>query len=155
MTYTTVISTAELARHLDDANWVIVDCRFALDNTERGLPGLRRRAHSRRGIRSSRSRPIRQGRTGRNRTPSLADRGTRGADVRRMGYRVRRPGRGLRRQQWQLCRTFMVVAALARSRERRGTRRRVGGLEARRTADQHQRSGAGSRRIRRRAKSTT
>ncbi len=36
MTYTTVISTAELARHLDNANWVIVDCRFALDNTERG-----------------------------------------------------------------------------------------------------------------------
>jgi len=33
MTYTTLISTAELADRLLDPNWVIVDCRFDLANT--------------------------------------------------------------------------------------------------------------------------
>jgi thiosulfate/3-mercaptopyruvate sulfurtransferase len=36
MPYTTLISTAELAHHLDDPDWVVVDCRFSLDATERG-----------------------------------------------------------------------------------------------------------------------
>jgi thiosulfate/3-mercaptopyruvate sulfurtransferase len=41
MFYTTLISAAELADHLladqlDDLAWVIVDCRFSLDATERG-----------------------------------------------------------------------------------------------------------------------
>ena len=34
--YTTLISAAELAEHLGDPAWVIVDCRFSLDDTERG-----------------------------------------------------------------------------------------------------------------------
>ncbi|MFN2223921.1 MAG: sulfurtransferase [Candidatus Promineifilaceae bacterium] len=36
MAYTTLISAAELAQHLDDSVWVVVDCRFALADTERG-----------------------------------------------------------------------------------------------------------------------
>ena len=36
MTYTTLISTAELALHLADPDWAIVDCRFALADPERG-----------------------------------------------------------------------------------------------------------------------
>ena len=36
MTYSTLISAAELADHLDDPAWAIVDCRFSLDDTERG-----------------------------------------------------------------------------------------------------------------------
>ena len=36
MTYQTLISTHELARHLDDPGWAIVDCRFALDDDELG-----------------------------------------------------------------------------------------------------------------------
>jgi thiosulfate/3-mercaptopyruvate sulfurtransferase len=36
MPFTTLISTAELAKHLDDPAWAIVDCRFSLDDTERG-----------------------------------------------------------------------------------------------------------------------
>lgn len=36
MLYTTLVSTTVLADHLDDSGWVVVDCRFALDNTERG-----------------------------------------------------------------------------------------------------------------------
>jgi thiosulfate/3-mercaptopyruvate sulfurtransferase len=36
MTYITLISGAELAEHLDDDNWVMVDCRFVLTNTEQG-----------------------------------------------------------------------------------------------------------------------
>lgn len=49
MAYTTVVGTETLAEHLDDPNWVIVDCRFTLTDTEAGrrayalghLPGAR------------------------------------------------------------------------------------------------------------------
>ncbi len=36
MTYTTLISTAELAQHLADPAWAIFDCRFSLADPERG-----------------------------------------------------------------------------------------------------------------------
>lgn len=36
MAYETLITTTEVARHLADPNWAIVDCRFALDDTEQG-----------------------------------------------------------------------------------------------------------------------
>jgi thiosulfate/3-mercaptopyruvate sulfurtransferase len=36
MSYTSVISTTELAAHLDDPDWAIMDCRFSLTVTERG-----------------------------------------------------------------------------------------------------------------------
>jgi thiosulfate/3-mercaptopyruvate sulfurtransferase len=36
MTYTTLISTAELAEHLADPDWAVVDCRFSLEDRERG-----------------------------------------------------------------------------------------------------------------------
>lgn len=36
MTYRTIISVEDLARHLDDPQWVVVDCRFSLADTERG-----------------------------------------------------------------------------------------------------------------------
>jgi thiosulfate/3-mercaptopyruvate sulfurtransferase len=36
MTFTTIISVAELARHLDDPDWAIVDCRFRLAAPEQG-----------------------------------------------------------------------------------------------------------------------
>lgn len=36
MNYTTLISTKELAQHLDDPDWAIIDCRFWLDDTEKG-----------------------------------------------------------------------------------------------------------------------
>ena len=36
MPYTTLISTAELAAHLNDPGWAIVDCRFSLADTEKG-----------------------------------------------------------------------------------------------------------------------
>jgi thiosulfate/3-mercaptopyruvate sulfurtransferase len=36
MTYNTLISVNELARNIDEPNWVVVDCRFWLDNTEKG-----------------------------------------------------------------------------------------------------------------------
>lgn len=38
---TTLVDTTTLARHLDDPSWVVVDCRFALTDSERG-----RRAHA-------------------------------------------------------------------------------------------------------------
>jgi thiosulfate/3-mercaptopyruvate sulfurtransferase len=36
MPYTTLISTAELAAHLTDPDWALMDCRFSLDDPERG-----------------------------------------------------------------------------------------------------------------------
>jgi thiosulfate/3-mercaptopyruvate sulfurtransferase len=36
MTYTTLISTNELALHLTDADWAVLDCRFSLADPERG-----------------------------------------------------------------------------------------------------------------------
>ena len=36
MKYLTVISSTELTSHLDDPDWVIVDCRFYLDDPEQG-----------------------------------------------------------------------------------------------------------------------
>jgi thiosulfate/3-mercaptopyruvate sulfurtransferase len=37
--YTTIVSTAELTEHLDDPNWVVIDCRFDLAKPEAGLAG--------------------------------------------------------------------------------------------------------------------
>jgi len=47
--HTTLVSAAELARHLDDSSWVVVDCRFDLSNPASGreayvaghIPGAR------------------------------------------------------------------------------------------------------------------
>ncbi len=36
MVYTTLISTAALSQHLTDPDWAVVDCRFALAETEHG-----------------------------------------------------------------------------------------------------------------------
>lgn len=37
MPFRTIIDAQELAAHLDDPDWVIVDCRFDLDDTQAGL----------------------------------------------------------------------------------------------------------------------
>jgi len=34
--FSTIISTEELAQHLNDPNWVVIDCRFTLTETEAG-----------------------------------------------------------------------------------------------------------------------
>jgi thiosulfate/3-mercaptopyruvate sulfurtransferase len=47
--HTTVVSTAELAQHLDDPDWIVFDCRFTLTDAEAGrrayqhghIPGAR------------------------------------------------------------------------------------------------------------------
>ena len=36
MPFTTLITAPELNRCLDDSGWIIVDCRFSLDNSDRG-----------------------------------------------------------------------------------------------------------------------
>lgn len=41
MPYTTTISTTDLAQHYTDPNWIIVDCRFKLDDTEAGRKAYR------------------------------------------------------------------------------------------------------------------
>ena len=41
MGFSSIVSTNELSRHLDDPNWVIVDCRFSLSDTERGRQDYR------------------------------------------------------------------------------------------------------------------
>jgi thiosulfate/3-mercaptopyruvate sulfurtransferase len=37
MRSSTVVSTEQLAQHLDDTEWIVFDCRFTLTNTEAGL----------------------------------------------------------------------------------------------------------------------
>lgn len=41
MAYNTLISAAELNRHLDDNNWVIFDCRFSLLNPQQDATAYR------------------------------------------------------------------------------------------------------------------
>lgn len=41
MTYTTLISAENLKPHLNDDNWVIIDCRFSLADTEAGFKAYR------------------------------------------------------------------------------------------------------------------
>lgn len=41
MSYSTLISTGQLYRHLDVSNWVIIDCRFSLADTEAGVSDYR------------------------------------------------------------------------------------------------------------------
>ncbi len=42
MTFTTLVSTETLARHLEDADWVLVDCRFELQASDWGREDYRR-----------------------------------------------------------------------------------------------------------------
>jgi thiosulfate/3-mercaptopyruvate sulfurtransferase len=37
MPFTTLISASELSRHLNNPDWAVIDCRFSLDDTGRGL----------------------------------------------------------------------------------------------------------------------
>jgi thiosulfate/3-mercaptopyruvate sulfurtransferase len=74
MTYSTFISTAILEGHLDSADWAIVDCRFSLDDAERGrrdylqshIPGAVY-AH----LNEDLSGPIVPGKTGRHPLPEI------------------------------------------------------------------------------------
>ncbi len=71
---TTLISAADLLPHLDDSDWVILDCRFDLDDTEKGrreynrahLPGAIY-AH----LDDDLSGPVRPGETGRHPLPQV------------------------------------------------------------------------------------
>jgi thiosulfate/3-mercaptopyruvate sulfurtransferase len=37
MTYTTLISATNLHQHLNDQDYIVIDCRFSLADTEAGL----------------------------------------------------------------------------------------------------------------------
>lgn len=75
MPYTTLITTDELALHLGDPDWAIIDCRFRLDNAVVGrqsygaahIPGAIY-AH----LNEDLSSPIIPGQTGRHPLPSIA-----------------------------------------------------------------------------------
>ena len=41
MTYTTLITPKNLYQHLNDCNWIIIDCRFSLANVETGFTSYR------------------------------------------------------------------------------------------------------------------
>lgn len=74
MTYTTLISTTDLASHLADPDWAIFDCRFSLADAERGrrdhlqshIPGAAY-AHLNEDLAS----PIVRGKTGRHPLPAV------------------------------------------------------------------------------------
>lgn len=74
MPYTPLISTEELAPHLNDPDWVIIDCRFKLDNADAGRQAYRAAhipgavyAH----LNEDLSGPIIPGQTGRHPLPSI------------------------------------------------------------------------------------
>jgi thiosulfate/3-mercaptopyruvate sulfurtransferase len=74
MSCTTILSTSELALHLSDSDWAIVDCRFWLDDTERGRRDYRQAhipgavyAH----LDEDLSGPIVAGKTGRHPLPKI------------------------------------------------------------------------------------
>lgn len=75
MNYTTLVSTDVLASHLHDENWVIIDCRFSLNDTERGrqayldthIPGAVY-AH----LDEDLSGPVISGKTGRHPLPTVS-----------------------------------------------------------------------------------
>jgi len=74
MPYTTIISTEELAAHLDDPNWVVIDCRFSLQDTEQGRRAYREShivgalyAH----LDEDLSGPVEPGRTSRHPLPTM------------------------------------------------------------------------------------
>ncbi|MBX2996930.1 MAG: sulfurtransferase [Caldilineaceae bacterium] len=75
MSYTTIISTADLADHLDDPQWAVVDCRFSLQEPELGrrayeeahIPGAVY-AH----LNEDLSGPIEPGKTSRHPLPEVA-----------------------------------------------------------------------------------
>lgn len=74
MTYTTLISTTDLASHLADPDWAIFDCRFSLADAERGrrdyvqshIPGAIY-AH----LNEDLSGPVIRGQTGRHPLPDI------------------------------------------------------------------------------------
>src|SRR5512135_3606266 len=76
MSYTTLITAGELAPHLSDPDWAIVDCRFSLADPERGrrdyaqahIPGAIY-AH----LNEDLSGPIVPGITGRHPLPAIDD----------------------------------------------------------------------------------
>ncbi len=75
MSYTTLISTADLAAHLENPNWVVIDCRFRLDDAAAGrqaylaahIPGAQY-AH----LNEDLSGPSVPGKTGRHPLPAVA-----------------------------------------------------------------------------------
>lgn len=74
MAYTTLIATKELAQHLNDPDWAVIDCRFSLDRPERGrsdylqahIPGAVY-AH----LNEDLCAPVMPGQTGRHPLPSI------------------------------------------------------------------------------------
>lgn len=75
MTYTTLISTGDLADHLDDPKWAVIDCRFSLQEPEQGERDYRQAhipgavyAHLDRDL----SGPVERGRTSRHPLPDVA-----------------------------------------------------------------------------------
>ena len=60
MDLTTLIDTNTLASHVGDPGFVIVDCRFKLDDADVGRARVRGGAYTRRGVRASRPRSVRR-----------------------------------------------------------------------------------------------
>ncbi len=74
MTYSTLVTTAELSRHLADPDWAIFDCRFSLADPERGRRDFAQ-AHIRGALyahlNEDLSGPIVPGHTGRHPLPAV------------------------------------------------------------------------------------
>ncbi len=146
--FTTLITPAELAARLADPAYVVVDVRHDLARPERWgedqfaaghLPGARF-AHIDRDLSAQKT-----GRNGRHPLPSPD---AAAALFGRLGIAAGHAGRRLRPGQRHVRFAAVVDAALARPRRRRGARRRLRALDARRPAGDHGRAAAVARDVR-------
>ena len=132
--YSTLIGTAELARHLGDPAFVIVDVRHDLAQPEHFGDEAYANAHvPGAAVRASRSRPV--GAEDRpQRPPSAADAGSRRRGLRAPRHRCDEAGGRLRPGRRPVRGAAVVDAALARTRQCGGARRRLREVAARRAA---------------------
>ena len=134
MAFTTLISTAALASHLDDPAFAIIDCRYKLDDATLGRARACGGAHPGCRVRRPRTRP-RRSQEWDERPPSVARSAHACTDLQPARHRQRRAGGRLRPGQRHVRQPAVVAAALARARRGRGARRRVREMDRRGAAD--------------------
>ena len=110
----TLISAADLAAHVADPDWLVVDCRFELGETRQRRARVRRRAHSACNLCPSRPGPGRPDHAG-DRTSSAAAAGDIRGHARQLGHDASDTGRRLRRRQCGVRSATVVAAALGRA----------------------------------------
>ena len=122
--FTTLVSTEELAAHLDDPRWIVFDCRHDLAQPGLGPDRVSAVAHPRRAVHAYGRGPRGPGHR-HERPPSAAGPGRLRGELGAAGVGRGHAGRRLRRARRRERGAPVVDAALAGPRRGRGARRRV------------------------------